>query len=145
MDVELLQSIEHYIAQHPGLRLVATEEGDHLCKQVAARFNFPEGRNWWWDSLPQGTFSCAYSGDESFDKLRELLPNGSVPMFMFVTDDEPPPWQGIAGGKDDLIELLREQRFFEYWIAGGEGRWIVFDTHHNTLLAAGDGLRTRSK
>lgn len=53
---------------------------------------------------------------------------------MFITDDSQPPWICIRGEKDLLIELLREHRFFEYFVVDMEAKWIIFDTHHDVIM-----------
>src|SRR4051812_35402854 len=97
MDIELLQSIERFVLQHPELRLLAFDESNGLRERVAARFNLPEGGTWWWECLPTRPHSYPYSAGDGLDRLRGLLPDATVPVFMFVTDEEPPPWPCIAG------------------------------------------------
>lgn len=72
--------------------------------------------------------------------LRQIVPDLSEPPLLFVTDDEPPPWPCVVAPIPVLVDMLREQRFFEYFIVDPRFQWVIFDTHHNALVGFGQGL-----
>ena len=68
--------------------------------------------------------------------LRDLIGNAES-VFLVPTDDESPPWPVFTGSIFYVIELLKEIRFFEYFLTDKNGTWVIFDTHHNTLVVTG--------
>jgi hypothetical protein len=140
MDSELKEAINSYSDDHPQLRVLASDEAESIRTKVALRFGFREGQAWWWERLPPSSRSFAYSEGEGLAQLMAMAPNRIEPVYLFVTDDDPPPWLCLSGPLQALVEMLNELRFFEYFIIDQSMRWIVFDTHHNALIAHGDGL-----
>ena len=134
MDTQLINSIKKHASTSATLRLLEPHEADQLRISVANRFGFPETLVWWWETLPNDATHLSYSDDNGFDKLRQILSTKSGPLCLFVTDDEPPPWPCITGPIEPLIRLLKEERFFEYFIVDHNLDWILFDTHHNKLI-----------
>ena len=132
MDTQLIKSIKSYTNRSTTLKFLEPHEADQLRATIARRFGFPESRIWWWETLPNDGIS--YSDNKGFDKLEQLLSAKKSPLYLFVTDDEPPPWPCITGPLESLVQLLREERFFEYFIVNHNLDWILFDTHHNRLI-----------
>lgn len=141
MDIELLQSLEGLAAAMEDTKLLMSDQAEQLCLRIANHFGFPYTSLWWWEHLPKDAKAFSYNGTEGLDQLLEMLPDASMPALMFATDDEPAPWPCVSGSCDSLVRIIREQRFFEYFIVDPQLKWIVFDTHHNVLIAFGDGLR----
>ena len=142
MDSELIRELTNFAAERPAVSVLAQNEADELRLRVANRFGFKDGQVWWWDNLPHGVRSLSYAAEAGgLSQLARMLPETGAPLFLFVTDDEPPPWPCIVGPGPALAEMLGSQRFFEYFIVNGDAEWILFDTHHNALLSLGNGLR----
>lgn len=141
MVVELLKSIRRYLSEHPEIKVLEAEESERLRLLIASRFGLVTERTWWWERLPKEAVSLPYSDEEGLDLLLNILPTPTAPFWLFVTDDNPPPWTCIYGTGTNLIEMLREQRFFEYFIVNAGLNWMVFDTHHNTLVMLGTTRR----
>ena len=87
--------------------------------------------------MPEGASKIPYDNEDSITLLLSIVPNPNEEAYLFVTDDEWPPWTGLRGGLSAIAAMLRELSFFEYFVVGLEMTWIVFDTHHNTLVGYG--------
>lgn len=140
MDGELIDEIAVHASTHGQLSVLPIEEAERWRRLVARRFDFPDDRTWWWESLPCDAFSIEYGQDDGLERLGKLLPASDAPLVLFVTDDVPPPWPCVTGSADALMGMLRAHRFFEYFIVPADLAWIVFDTHHDMLVGSGSGL-----
>lgn len=140
MDSELMAGIDEFVSANPVVRRLEQAQADDLASRVAERFGFVQAKRWWWETTVKPLFTVTYSGEEGLKLLLELIPDLEQTVFMFATDDETPPWPCIAAPAPVLVDLLREQRFFEYFVLDPELRWVVFDTHHNMLVGFGEGL-----
>lgn len=67
--------------------------------------------------------------------LLKFLPD-RTDLILIVTD-EAPPSGAVRGTAVQLIRLLRDCYGFEFAIVPADLEWIVFDTHHNVLVGAG--------
>ncbi|WP_089727412.1 DUF6756 family protein [Candidatus Thiosymbion oneisti] len=96
----------------------------------------PLSGQWWWENLRGESVTIQYGDNDGLSVVSDLVGRaGSV--FLVPTDDENPPWPIFIGHIEKIIDLLRELRFFEYFITDKNNTWIVFDTHHNTLVVSG--------
>lgn len=57
--------------------------------------------------------------------------------WLFASDDNFPPWPVFVGRPSDLSVVIAECRYFEYAVASPALDWIIFENHHNSLIAAG--------
>jgi hypothetical protein len=55
-------------------------------------------------------------------------------IYIVVSDDNYYPWNMLQGRKTELLSLLKELRFFEYFIFDSRMKMVLFDTHHNTFV-----------
>jgi hypothetical protein len=137
MDIELLDNIRECASNNPGVQILSALDAERVRGLIADRFGFPLQRAWWWETVTQPAAVVDYgNGSEGIASLLQLVASTSEPLFLFVTDDEPPPWFGVAGSGAAIADLLRSQRFFEYFVVNRELTQIVFDTHHNRLIKA---------
>ncbi|HLL53150.1 MAG TPA: DUF6756 family protein [Myxococcaceae bacterium] len=144
MDTELATAISTYVATKPEIRLLKDGEAELVRTEVARRFEFSDQQAWWWEHVPSPVKSLAYSDGEGLRLLSTVLPAETQRAYLFVTDDDPPPWLCVSGPPHALLELVAQQRFFEFFIVDEGMTWIVFDTHHNTLVGHGESLAMRS-
>jgi hypothetical protein len=93
---------------------------------------------WWWTSLRQPSQTIEYQGLDVFHEIRKLVSDDEV-AHLVVTDDEPRPWLVFKGQVDDLLHVVGEQRYFEYFLifaVSDKPNKVIFDTHHNSLVVA---------
>ena len=78
-----------------------------------------------------------YGEADGLDVIRNNLGSaGNVSLV--VTDDEYEPWPVFQGPLSEILALLAEQRFFEFILVSENMNWCIFDTHHNSLVLAGE-------
>lgn len=140
MDSELSQAIGEYAAANHEIKLPKPDEAESLRVQVARRFGFSDAHTWWSEHVPAPARTVVYSAGQGLQLLSAIIPAESGRILLFVTDDDPPPWACISGSRQALICLLGELRFFEFFMVDDRMNWIIFDTHHNTLVGHGESL-----
>ena len=140
MDAELSAAISNYVIANGGTRVLVPDEAEFVRAQVARRFGFTDKQTWWWNYVPSPIKSVTYPDGDGLRRLAEILPLGEQRLFLFTTDDDPPPWLCVSGPRQAVLDLVAELRFFEFFIVDEKMTWIVFDTHHNTLIGHGNEL-----
>jgi hypothetical protein len=137
VDEDLAADIERFCRQMaPRVRILSKEETSALVNRIGERHRLGLARNWWWDGIV-GANVVSYN-DCGLSTLARLIPAASAPLYLVITDDESPPWMAVAGLWGDICHLLEENRYFESFVVNDACTWVVFDTHHNQLIALGD-------
>ncbi|MDB5806243.1 MAG: hypothetical protein JWN73_3565 [Betaproteobacteria bacterium] len=111
---------------------------------VASAFVEDASKVWWWDSLHSQTLTINYGERDVFAELRKLIKQDER-VRLFVTDDEPPPWPAFEGLREEIFFLIGEQSYFEFFLVPAnaiEPAWVIFDTHHDQLIVAGQIANT---
>ena len=135
-DEELLDEVRVLQTNMGGLRELSDLEALAVVDEIARWFVDQKESVWWWQSLKCDSVRLKYGDADGLALLSELVPAESK-IRLVITDDEPRPWRVFEGEARKFWALLRKLRFFEYFIATEDCRSVVFDTHHNALLAAG--------
>ena len=138
-DEELLDEFRVLQKNMGALRELSDLEALVLVDEIARRFVDKKESVWWWQSLKCDSVRLEYGDADGLALLGELVPAESK-IWLIMTDDEPRPWRVFEGEARKFWVLLRKLRFFEYFIASEDCRSVVFDTHHNALVAAGSLL-----
>jgi hypothetical protein len=141
MDTDFLSDLSDALQRSPEVRRLRGEDAEALEQRVAHRFGFPAAHAWWWEQLRPPVRSFEYGQGDGLSVLHSSLPSGSRDSYLFLTDDNPPPWICLQGPVDSLIRVLRELRFIECFFVDESLSWILFDTHHNAVIGTGDALR----
>jgi hypothetical protein len=140
MDTDLFDAIKDYASNHQEVKVLDPDEAERLRNLVADHFCFPKDGIWWWQSAPGSSMMIPYEGTDGLERLLGILRDIGAPAYLFITDDEPAPWPCVSGHPHALVDMVREQRFFEYFVVDPEMKWIIFDTHHNSLVCYGNVL-----
>lgn len=136
IDPDLTNAIRRTIQKFPGMKELPAPEAAELLDAVAKRHVADPAQLWWW-TTPSGAHETIHYGEtEGLDEVARIVPARST-AFLAVTDDEPRPWPVFKGTTADLIAVLREVRFCEYFLVAADLEWLVFDTHHNALVVLG--------
>jgi len=141
ISTELATSIHDYAEQRPALIALNSDEVERVTALVAAAFVREPNCRWWWETL--AVPASAHPYDLEIDGLRwveQLLGTFSGPFTLVITDDQFPPWEAVRGSLDGLVAMVGDHRCFEYFIVDDSLSWILFDTHHNDLVIAGQVL-----
>ncbi len=136
MIAETLKRDIDRLASQRCITELSYQSASEACKELAARFLGDSPSRWWWDSLKSDPVIVPYNDEEVFDLLQRILPSSEI--LFIPTDDEEGQWPVYTGSVSAVINMVMELQFFEYFIADKGYNWVVFDTHHNSLVIAGD-------
>ncbi len=136
MNSDLRDDVLALARRTDGLRVLDGVEAQVATDGLGARFVEDKAAVWWWESLRPPSVHIAYGDTDGLEALLRLIPKEAT-VRLAVTDDDPPPWLMVEGRIEALVEMLRNLRIFEFWIAPLDGEWVVFDTHVNSLVVAG--------
>lgn len=136
IDEELIESIRSMFDDSPALLELDKEEAKGLASSVASRYVSDTNKIWWWESLKSDSLVIDYGEEDGLNMLENLICNDKS-VIIFITDDQPEPWCVLRGASSEILNVIKNQRFFEYFIVPEELNWIVFDTHHNSFVIAG--------
>lgn len=140
MDDELFESIHAYAKMRQDLRVLDEQESESIRSRVESAFGVPNGSKWPWERLSAPRTVQDYGEANPFREILRRV-GGATRICIFITDDESPPWMAIEGSAELIVQMVGEQRFFEYFLvpcASGCPKWAIFDNHHNQLVFVGD-------
>lgn len=132
----LLQSIRKLTSTLLNVKELDEQSAIKLTENVGELFVGNINSTWWWESLAKKYHTIVYGDADGLKVLEKLLLNNQQ-VFLFVTDDEPKPWCVFEGDIKDILYILSEERFFEYFLVSINLDWVIFDTHHNSLVVTG--------
>ena len=135
IDASLTEEVRIALTKAPSVRKLSDEEAGAAVDAVAKRWEIDTDANWWWEGLSAEHHAIPYD-DDGLDKLAQIAPTDAR-AHLVITDDELPPWPVLTGTVGDLIGVLRELPFCEFFLVDPKHEWIVFDTHESQLVVAG--------
>jgi hypothetical protein len=139
MDQELLDQIRDSMRSQKHTRELNAESANAAIALIASRFIENPKKLWWWESVKSPVLRIEYGDSLPYPKIQQLLGEGNV-VRLIVTDDEPLPWPVLEGPLNEILHIIEDQRFFEYFLVPAVSDtpgWIIFDTHHNELVIGG--------
>jgi hypothetical protein len=131
-------------AREAGLVVLEDQEFADLIQAIMQRYLTSPASRWWWNSLKVPSKTIDYGEQDGLAILLEVLPD-RTDLILIVTDEALVPSGAVRGTAAQLNQLLRGCSFFEFAIVPADLEWIVFDTHHNVLVGAGQLGLTESK
>lgn len=134
---ELIAEIRNTLRGLASVIEVRSDESAALIAELATRFIDDPSCIWWWQSLRSRSRTISYGDSDGLAILSSLI-HKDENVYLVVTDDEPPPWSVFKGKFYDIYKVIGELPYFEYFVVSESKKWIVFDTHHNSLYIAGD-------
>lgn len=135
IDQALLGELRDAAPRHNVSEVESIEAQQTVDSVRQALVRSPGGR-WWWDRLQNDAVVIEYGQGDGLAILDQLI--REVPSVWLVpTDDEDPPWPVFEGKPESVLDLLKESRFFEYFLTDASNAWAAFDTHHNTVVVTG--------
>ena len=145
MDTELISEIRIWIDKVKNFRELNKSEAFNAVEAVAKKYIGNRNQTWWWESLKHKSVTIKYDDSDGLMLLEKIVGNDNAEVIFVVTDDEPEPWAVFQGNFRSIIQVISEQRFFEYFITDQNYSWLIFDTHHNSLVVIGDLLEVAEK
>ncbi len=105
MNAELMNEIQAHLSATPGLTVLDESAAAVLRSKVARRFAFPESSAWWWEHVPVPSRSFGYADGGGLSLLSKIVPVGATRVYLFVTDDDPPPWLCLSGPPQLIMSM----------------------------------------
>jgi len=131
---ELLNSINSTISDSSlSYRLLSDDESQQIFEELKDRFEFDYSELFVWDGSKYIFSKLSYDEDWE-DSLLEALSTFTNQIYLIVSAEEYYPWKIYHGDKDEILKLLEEQIYFEYFIADLQLESILVDTHDNELI-----------
>lgn len=72
-----------------------------------------------------------YTNENWEIELMDLLVLLNDKIYICITNEEYYPWSILYGSKNDIINIVNEMYYFEYFIFDDNFSILIFDTHHN--------------
>ena len=86
----------------------------------------------WWASLKEKPTVLQYDGDSGYLHLAELAPSSTRDVWFIVDEDEE---KFIFDAPIQVIsEVIKECRFFEYYVVPKDFSWMLAENDHGDLL-----------
>jgi hypothetical protein len=140
MDTELLDEVRKSVQKQGHVEELQADLTNSVLTSVGSKFVKEPKSIWWWQNLNCPAQTLSYANADMANEIRELLPDDQQ-VRLVITDDEPPPWPVFQGPVDEVLAVIGEQRFCEFFlipVTNAEPGWIIFDTHDNQLVVAGE-------
>jgi hypothetical protein len=136
MDQDLITEIKNFIeTENLDCVVVSEHETANLVENLAKHFGFDLSHRYLWEGVCMQE-RIAYN-DYNWEKLMfKLFGKFQERVFLVVSDDDFYPWIIFNSKKELIINLLKAQRYFEYFIFDQSMSHVLFDTHDNQLLMA---------
>ncbi|WMJ67573.1 hypothetical protein [Stenotrophomonas sp. 24(2023)] len=132
-DSTLVTAISALLGREP----FPLERTSLLLDALAARHGIDSRRTFWWAGAPLMDREIQYDGsEEGLSCLRALLADVRGEIYLVASDERASPWPLWALEPSEVIPLLGELPFFEYFLVLDGGATLLFDTHHNTLVVS---------
>lgn len=123
-------------ARQSGAVQLNDHELRHLVDAINLRYLKSPVSSWWWTSLKVPSGILEYGDRDGLAVLMSILPERNE-LVLVVTNESARPSGAVRGTAVQLHNVIADCPFFEFAIVPANLEWIVFDTHHNTLIGAG--------
>jgi hypothetical protein len=137
VDSELISEIREAIKKIGDINEIEDVRAAELADAVAKTYLQDRSRVWWWEGLSNRPTVFEYGDELSWPYVQSIVQNENQKIYLFVTDDDPEPWPVFTGSVVDIGRLLAELWRFEYFLTDQSFSWVIFDTHHNTIMVSG--------
>lgn len=137
MNNELIQELRKNLVSIDTICELSEVDARSLIDGIAARYIADRSRIWWWEGLAEKPLVIDYGEDLGWDYIVKLVQPPEHQVYLVATDDDPEPWFVFKGSVSAVANLLGNMWRFEYIIVDVDLSWVIFDTHHNSLVVVG--------
>ncbi len=137
MDIKLVNEIRDFTKKIYGFIELNKNESIKATNMVAEKYIKNRTNTWWWEELSQQSITINYDDSDGLSLIKKIVNDDNASVKLFITDDETEPWPVFQGKFKEIFDAISEQRFFEYFITASDFSWLIFDTHHNSLIVLG--------
>lgn len=132
-DSNLATTISQLLGRDP----LPIDHATGLLESLASRHGIDPCLVYWWTGKASADQTILYDGsDEGLSCLAKLLAEVNGEICLVASDERALPWPIWTLQASELIPLLGELPFFEYFVVLDDGATLLFDTHHNTLVVS---------
>lgn len=132
-DSNLATTISQLLGRDP----LPPDRAATLLESLAVRHGIDPRFVYWWAGKASADQTIQYDGsDEGLSCLAKLLAEVNGEICLVASDERASPWPIWTLQASELIPLLGELPFFEYFVVLDDGATLLFDTHHNTLVVS---------
>lgn len=118
-----------------GYHNIESEIAEQFVLDIVQKFKLNKNLVHIWDDNSLNIHTVISYGEDQWElELSKQLGVFEDNIFLVVTNDDPYPWDVYSGQKENLIILLNELPFFEYFIFDINFDRLLFDTHSNSLV-----------
>lgn len=137
MDNELIIEINEFIkTKKLDCYSVQESSAKNMLENLANVFSFDLSNKYLWENAYIKE-EIAYADSSEWEVfLSALLRNFNERVYLVVTDDNFYPWPVFDCKAESIVDILKEQQYFEFFIFDKSMKYILFDTHANELLLA---------
>ena len=137
MDSELLDEFNSVLRSKDfdSINELSDSELSDIQVSIKNKFKVDVNRVWCWDSIGVQSKTVEYGEKDGLIEIKNFF-GGDINVKIVVTDEETPPWFGFKGKLFDILDVLRNVRYTEFFLINDNCSWIIFDTHHNSLVFA---------
>ncbi|SDC02105.1 hypothetical protein [Niabella drilacis] len=114
---------------------VEANDAERLIQQIATIFDLKLNRLFVWETSKAQGVLMAYDGSTDIweGQLLAFISDFQSEVFLVLTNEAYYPWPVLKCKKEEVVTIISEQFFFEYFIFDSTMNKIVFDTHQNML------------
>ena len=134
IDDDLLAELQAAAKRVGSVELLSADEASQYIEKLAALFVSDKNNRWWWISLKQPSKHIAYGNTCGLSILLDLVKYEHLAILV-ATDDSYPPWPAYSGNLKCIIEVIKECRFFEYFLGALDVNELVISGQLATLIS----------
>lgn len=140
LNDELNNEIRNILASGMQIDELNDDSSKQIINDIAEQYVIDRDFIWWWECLSKENTIIDYDDGLGWDCFAKFIQPLEQQVYIVVTDDEPEPWSIYKGSLLAVIDLLNNMWRFEYFIISEDLSWVIFDTHHNSLVITGSLL-----
>lgn len=137
MDFELLNEARSAIEGIDGVQELEKIDASNVVTSVAEKYKIDRSKVWWWQGMANESTTIEYGDGYSWPLIQHMVQNEEQSIYLVMTDDDPEPWPVFKGAFCNIGKLIAELWRFEYFLTDKDFSWVIFDTHHNSLIVSG--------
>lgn len=119
---------------HAMVSFLADDECSSLISRIADKFKLDTDGLFMWEDVKVAD-RLEYADSMEWESgLSRYLQDFKKGVFVVITDENFYPWPVFKCHKYDLIRILENQRYFEYFLFDSLQQKLLFDTHHNEFI-----------
>lgn len=134
---EEIQNAIGLLKLESSVKRVAISKEETLYYDLLSHFVDGGDRRWWWEAFKLPSEYITYDEDSGFEKLVELVPDSKEEIWFMVEDDKLPHYPIYEASTENITKIIGECFAYEYYLIPKNKRWLLCETHHNSIVGVG--------